>query len=377
MRLQGEKAMQRCVVIVVLASLAGIAPSLYAQDSQPATQPATRLVVQGIDWPAFLIFDRAVQAELKLNATQREAVRGVLDELEGDIWELRNYAPAEQATRSQALSERLQQRLQTVLSRPQQQRLAEITFQARGAAAALDPETTSRLALTERQLEQIQVAVIRTRLATQELEALVADGRQPAARELLARRIRTDERNELRRILTADQEREWAALAGKPFDLSRVKPFMFRAPELRGEQTWINSQPLTLAGLRGRVVVVHFWTFGCGNCIRNYPAYRNWQKKYAPRGVTIIGIHTPETPGERSVEKVRAKARENELEFPILVDNQRKNWEAWSNNVWPAVYLVDRQGHIRYWWYGELNWQGTTGEEQMTTRIEELLAEKP
>ncbi|MGB4257463.1 MAG: hypothetical protein WBL15_07180, partial [Phycisphaerae bacterium] len=129
MRLQGEKAMQRCVVIVVLASLAGIAPSLYAQDSQPATQPATRLVVQGIDWPAFLIFDRAVQAELKLNATQREAVRGVLDELEGDIWELRNYAPAEQATRSQALSERLQQRLQTVLSRPQQQRLAEITFQ--------------------------------------------------------------------------------------------------------------------------------------------------------------------------------------------------------------------------------------------------------
>jgi hypothetical protein len=92
--------------------------------------------------------------------------------------------------------------------------------------------------------------------------------------------------------------------------------------------------------------------------------------------LTIIGVHSPETEGERVVDSVRRKAREDGLEFPIAVDGDLATWQAWSNNIWPSVYLVDKKGYVRYWWYGELNWQGTDGEQYMREKIEELLAEK-
>jgi len=88
-------------------------------------------------------------------------------------------------------------------------------------------------------------------------------------------------------------------------------------------------------------------------------------------------VHTPETEGEKNVEGIRKSARQHNLEFPIAVDSATRNWQAWSNTIWPAVYLIDKKGHVRYWWYGELNWQGTDGEKFMREKIVELLAEKP
>jgi len=76
------------------------------------------------------------------------------------------------------------------------------------------------------------------------------------------------------------------------------------------------------------------------------------------------------------VDAVRAKVKEAELTFPVLIDNDRKNWNVWGNGIWPSVYLIDQRGYLRYWWYGELNWQGTEGEKIMRRHIEELLAEK-
>ncbi|GMU20173.1 MAG: hypothetical protein AMXMBFR13_02720 [Phycisphaerae bacterium] len=369
--------MQRFCAITVWVPFMVVGPSVHAADEPPDTRPATRPAAQGIDWPAFLVHDAAVQAELKLTDAQQAGVRAVVEELAGSLWELRNYPSGEQATRSRSLATRLRAKLKPLLSETQRERLGQITFRARGAAAALEPETASRLALTDDQRERIQAAVRKARIASETLDSLVTSSQHREARDVVARRIRTEEYNTLISILSAAQEKEWAALGGKPFDLSQIKPFVMPAPELRGKQTWVNSKPLTLAGLRGQVVVVHFWTFGCINCIHNYPAYRNWQKTFAQKGVTLVGIHTPETDGEHSLEKLREKAKENELSFPILVDNERENWKAWSNNIWPAVYLVDKQGRIRYWWYGELNWQGATGEKLMATRIEELLREKP
>jgi hypothetical protein len=92
--------------------------------------------------------------------------------------------------------------------------------------------------------------------------------------------------------------------------------------------------------------------------------------------LTIIGVHTPETEGEKTVDAIRNKARESGLEFPIAVDSEQKTWGAWSNSIWPAVYLIDRRGFIRYWWYGELNWDGAEGEKYMRGKIAELIAEK-
>jgi peroxiredoxin len=138
---------------------------------------------------------------------------------------------------------------------------------------------------------------------------------------------------------------------------------------------WINSDPLTMKGLRGKVVVVHFWTHGCYNCVNNYEHYRAWQKRYAGRDVVIVGIHSPETPGERDLERVALQAARNGLKFPIAVDNDGANWGAWKNDVWPTVYVVDRAGAVRYAWEGELNYRGQKGEATVRRVIDSLLAE--
>ena len=87
-------------------------------------------------------------------------------------------------------------------------------------------------------------------------------------------------------------------------------------------------------------------------------------------------MHTPETEGERKLESVRQKVKENQMEYPILMDSDWKVWNAWTNRVWPSVYLIDKKGNVRYWWYGELNWQGAKGEQFMRGKIEQLLAER-
>jgi thiol-disulfide isomerase/thioredoxin len=148
------------------------------------------------------------------------------------------------------------------------------------------------------------------------------------------------------------------------------------ASEFAPGTEWLQSEPLTLTSLRGQVVVVHFWTFGCINCIHNYPAYKAWQKDYSGKGVTIIGIHTPEFEGEADLERVRARAEQHGLKFPIAVDNKGLNWKNWNNRYWPSIYLIDKHGRIRYRWEGELDSETTKGERLMRQRIDELLAEK-
>ncbi len=148
------------------------------------------------------------------------------------------------------------------------------------------------------------------------------------------------------------------------------------APEFPEGTQWVQSEPLKLGGLRGQVVIVHFWTFGCVNCIRNYPVYRDWQEKYAGKGVTLIGVHTPEFAAEADADRVRAKARDNGLTFPIAIDNGRRIWTNWDNHYWPAIYLIDKKGQVRYRWEGELHLDTVEG-RQFASRIDELLAEKP
>jgi peroxiredoxin len=149
------------------------------------------------------------------------------------------------------------------------------------------------------------------------------------------------------------------------------------APKLRDVTEWINSDPLTMNKLRGKVVLVHFWTFGCYNCKNNYAHYRAWQERYADKDVVIVGIHTPETPGERSVERIKSEAAKHGLKFPITVDNDGSNWRAWNNRYWPTVYVVDRRGRVRYGWEGELNYKGASGEEKVRKLVDSLLRDQP
>ncbi len=148
------------------------------------------------------------------------------------------------------------------------------------------------------------------------------------------------------------------------------------APEFQDVTRWINSEPLTMAKLRGKVVLIHFWTNGCSNCMNNYPHYRSWQKRYADKDVVIVGIHTPETEGEREIERIKEQAAKHGLKFPIAVDNDGANWRAWDNRYWPTVYVVDRHGIVRYGWEGELNYQGAAGEETVRKVVDKLLLER-
>ena len=139
--------------------------------------------------------------------------------------------------------------------------------------------------------------------------------------------------------------------------------------EFDGIASWINSEPLTLDGLRGNVVLVDFWTYSCINCIRTLPYVKIWHDKYADQGLVIIGMHSPEFSFEKERAGVIEAAKKFGLEYPIAQDNDFVTWRSFNNMYWPSKYLIDRNGVIRYTHIGEGAYEET---EQM---IQRLLAE--
>ncbi|MDP6455427.1 MAG: redoxin domain-containing protein, partial [SAR202 cluster bacterium] len=144
-----------------------------------------------------------------------------------------------------------------------------------------------------------------------------------------------------------------------------------RAPEITNPGEWINSEPLTLEGLQseGKVVLIDFWTYTCINCIRTLPFIKEWHEKYADSGLVILGVHTPEFAFEHEYDNVVEAVADFGLEYPIVQDNDFGTWRAFSNRYWPAKYLVDENGFIRYSHFGE----GAYEETEM--QIRDLLTE--
>jgi cytochrome c biogenesis protein CcdA/thiol-disulfide isomerase/thioredoxin len=145
------------------------------------------------------------------------------------------------------------------------------------------------------------------------------------------------------------------------------------APEIQGIERWINTPggaPLTLAALRGRVVLVDFWTYSCINCLRTLPHLKAWDDAYRDAGLTIVGVHSPEFAFERVPDNVGDAVDRLGIRYPVALDNDFATWRAYSNQYWPAKYLVDRKGNVRYHHFGE-------GEYEETERvIRELLGER-
>jgi thiol-disulfide isomerase/thioredoxin len=152
-----------------------------------------------------------------------------------------------------------------------------------------------------------------------------------------------------------------------------------KAPRLEGgARDWLNVPrgPLSWQDRAGQVTVVHFWTFGCINCRRNLPVYDRWRMAFGDQGVELIGIHSPEFPAEAMAANVIRKVRELGIAYPVLLDPDHVNWRRWDQQFWPAVYLVDKKGVVRYRWDGELNYANLNGERKMNSLIEALLAEQ-
>ncbi len=136
-------------------------------------------------------------------------------------------------------------------------------------------------------------------------------------------------------------------------EMLKVAAASQRAPELRGLANWLNSKPLSLAGLRGKVVLVNFWTYGCYNCVNTLPHLVSLYEKYKDRGLVIIGVHTPEFPHEKSASNVAAAVKRHHIRYPVAQDNNFATWNAYNNQYWPAQYIVDQQGRIVYRHAGE------------------------
>jgi thiol-disulfide isomerase/thioredoxin len=124
-------------------------------------------------------------------------------------------------------------------------------------------------------------------------------------------------------------------------------------PEFTGVQEWLNSSPLTIADLKGSVVLVQIWTFACINCQRTLPYVVKWQQKYASQGLKVVGIHTPEFAFERDINQIKAALNKHHITYPIAVDNDHKMWSAYDNEYWPHLYLADRRGIVQYDHIGE------------------------
>ena len=131
------------------------------------------------------------------------------------------------------------------------------------------------------------------------------------------------------------------------------------APEFTGLAGWINTPPLTLASLRGQIVLVDFWTYSCINCVRTLPHLRSLHAAYGGRGLTIVGMHSPEFDFERSQPNVEAAVKRLHITWPVALDSNMATWNAYSNQYWPAEYLVDQQGRVAYFHAGEGDYDRT------------------
>ena len=319
-------------------------------DSSDSATATTRLLVT-------LVRSPTVQAELKLETRQAATVDAAVEKVDEPLWRLRDAPVERSAAELPALRKKFAAELRAALRPEQQERLQQLLWRAQGVWAVEDARLADRLALTAAQREQIAESL--ASLERSSPSAKVADVEKQVMAGV----------TEKQRLLLPE-------VLGPTFDLSTVRQIGVKAPEITGIDGWINSRPIKLADLRGKVVVLHFWTFGCINCIHNLPVYKSWYDELPRDKVVIVGIHTPETEAEHQFDGLERAVKQRDLRFPIGMDLRAKTWYAWGNSIWPAVYLIDRHGDVRYWWTGELKWKGADGDKQMLARIKQLIDEK-
>ncbi len=182
--------------------------------------------------------------------------------------------------------------------------------------------------------------------------------------------VMTNDSNSMMSSNTMSGAPAMTMMQGKPgASPANALPVEGQLPSLSGVTEWLNSPPLTAEGLRGKVVLIDFWTYSCINCLREIPYVRAWADKYKDQGLVVIGVHAPEFAFERDVDNVRRAARDLKVDYPIAIDNNYALWRAFDNQYWPALYFIDAQGRIRHHHFGEGEY------DQSEKIIQQLLAE--
>ncbi|WP_417730376.1 redoxin domain-containing protein [Rosistilla oblonga] len=316
-----------------------------------------------------------VHAELELSEAQIADLENVFQSVDS-TWFQSRLLPADQQNKIIDQTELpVRKWFADNTSAKQQQRLKQLECYSQGVRMLLTDQMTTQLDIDRGQQTKLIALAKTCRDLEQRLQKAVA-AKQPTddLTEKLQKAVAA-EREGYKQVLKPQQIQKLGQVLGEPFDTGKLKRTYPMAPEFVAVEHWLNSPPLQIRELKGKVVLVHFYAFQCHNCHANFAHYQRWHRELRDKGVVVVGIQTPETSRERDPKAVRAAAVDRQLEFPILVDLGSQNWRAWGNTMWPTVYVVDKQGYIRHWWQGELNWQGATGDKTIEDLVEQLLQE--
>lgn len=317
-----------------------------------------------------LIRDESVREALACTPEQRKSLDELLRKHNRMLLAIRDVSPSGADETAQPALKEIRAALKELFTQEQRLRLQGLTLQAQGYDALLRKDISEAIKLTDEQ--QAKLGEISTAFRNQ-LYDLQQAGEEKLQAELPE--LQAERHKKVVAILDPKQQQSYGKLMGEQFDFSKVIKSPAWAPEFVGIEEWVNSEPLAMETLRGKVVVVHFFAFGCSNCINNYPWYREWHDAFQGQDVALIGIHTPETTSEADNDLLRSSLEQHQLKFPVAVDKEKKMWTAWYNGIWPSVYIIDKQGRVRHWWYGELDWQGVHNQLVARRQIEDLLAE--
>jgi thiol-disulfide isomerase/thioredoxin len=156
---------------------------------------------------------------------------------------------------------------------------------------------------------------------------------------------------------------------------NEITPFPAVEFNHKNPEDWINSKPLSINAYAGKVLLIDFWTFDCWNCYRSFPWLKAMERRLAPTGFEVLGVHTPEFSHEKVRENIVAKVKEFGLEHPVMIDNDFSYWKAMRNKYWPAFYLIDKKGQVRAIFFGETH-EGDPAAKFIETTIEKLLEEQ-
>lgn len=329
--------------------------------------------------PALLqmIRDDSIHEELNLNSQQIEQVLQSLAKVDPPWFRSRNLPAGRVGPEIDRLSQVLWTDLSSILTSDQFSRLEQLHRQAFGNRMLVRPEIVEALGIEPSMVRRLSAGLDRTDSEVAKMREKIDTGELAADEAGQAiEQFYVDQFSELTAELTAEQRQRLAELIGEPFAFSQVTRRYPLAPPLQTEGVkWIQNGPLSLDQLKGKVVAVHFYAYQCINCQRNFPHYQRWHQDYADDGLVVIGIQTPETSAERDFDRVARAARSDGFQYPVVLDSASLNWKAYGTRMWPTVYLIDKQGFLRRWWEGELNWQGATGEQQLRATIEQMLEE--
>ncbi len=363
----GPRAVFLALIAIVLMSIAN------TSQAESVSKEFRSLVPRQI-MP--LLHTPEIHQELKFSKTQVAELESLFSEIDSSWFQSRNLPDEKQLPILDSIDQRVHKWLEDHTTQEQRERLWQIELQAQSVRMLLRKDLADKLKLESSQQNRFAELARSTVTAQAALQKALNQGESSDDLQSKATAATKAEEEALKKVLKPEQQKLLVTLIGQPFELSKLNRIYPMAPEFVPVTSWVNSKPLTLKELRGKVVLVHFYAFQCHNCHANFEIYRRWHDQLRSKGVEVVGIQTPETAQERDPSAVKSAAAERKLEFPILVDLESKNWAAWGNTMWPTVYVVDKNGYIRHWWQGELNWKGATADKTIENVVEQLLAEQ-